>query len=206
MKQLLFEKIKMIKKMENEITNILICGVGGQGILLAGEVLSEAALRSGFDVKKSEVHGMAQRGGSVVSHVRYGKKIFSPLIKEGDTDFLFSFEKMETLRYLSMLKENGTVIINDQKISPTNISLKTSGYPENVEEICKKYSQSVQLIHAIKIAENLGNIKTVNIIMLGALSKHLFIKDDIWMESLESKVPKKHLEINIQAFNKGRER
>jgi indolepyruvate ferredoxin oxidoreductase, beta subunit len=190
--------------MKEEITNILICGVGGQGILLAGEVLSEAALQSGFDVKKSEVHGMAQRGGSVVSHVRYGEKIYSPLIKEGGADFLFSFEKMETLRYLSMLKHDGKIIINDQKISPTNISIKTGSYPENIEEICKKYASEVVLVDAIKTAEILGNIKTVNIIMLGALSKFLSIKETVWMKCLESKVPKKHLEINIRAFNEGR--
>jgi indolepyruvate ferredoxin oxidoreductase, beta subunit len=194
----------MSNEMENKITNILICGVGGQGILLAGEVLSEAALRAGYDVKKSEVHGMAQRGGSVVSHVRYGEKIYSPLIKEGTADFIFSFERMETLRYLSMLKSDGIVIINNQKISPTNISIKTSNYPEGIEETCSKFAKEVKLIDAIKIAENLGNIKTVNIIMLGALSRYLSISEKVWMESLESKVPKKHLEINIRAFNEVR--
>jgi indolepyruvate ferredoxin oxidoreductase, beta subunit len=190
--------------MKDGITNILICGVGGQGILLAGEVLSEAALRSGYDVKKSEVHGMAQRGGSVVSHVRYGDKIYSPLIKECDADFLFSFERMETLRYLSMLKNDAKIIINDQKISPTNTSIKAATYPENIIEICKHHSAEVKLVNALKIAEDLGNIKTVNIVMIGTLSKYLSIKNEIWIDCLTSKVPKKYLEINIKAFNVGK--
>jgi indolepyruvate ferredoxin oxidoreductase, beta subunit len=190
--------------MENEITNILICGVGGQGILLAGEILSEAALRSGLDVKKSEVHGMAQRGGSVVSHVRYGNKIFSPLIKDGEVDFLFSFERMETLRYLPMLKADGVIIINDQKINPTNISIKTGSYPENIEDICKKFTKNILFIDALKIAKQIGNIKTVNVIMLGALSRYLSLKEDIWFDSIKSKVKEKFLEMNLNAFREGR--
>ena len=185
------------------IINILVCGVGGQGILLASEVLSDAAMRAGFDVKKSEVHGMAQRGGSVVSHIRYGEKIFSPLIKEGEADFLFSFEKMETLRYISMLKKSGTIIINDQKINPTTINIKKSFYPSDIVETCKKFTSEVFLIEALKIAEELGNTKTVNIIMIGALSKFLNISEEIWIESLKSNIKSKFLDLNILAFQKG---
>lgn len=190
--------------MENKITNILICGVGGQGIILAGEILSEAALRSGFDVKKSEVHGMAQRGGSVMSHVRYGEKIYSPLIKEGDADFLFSFERMETLRYLPMLKNNGVIIINNQRINPTNINIKTRNYPENIEEICNRFSQNIFFIDALKIAERIGNTKTVNVIMLGVLSRYLSLKENIWFDSIKSKVKEKFVDINIKAFQEGK--
>ena len=190
--------------MENNITNILICGVGGQGIILAGEILSEAALRSGFDVKKSEVHGMAQRGGSVVSHVRYGKKIYSPLIKEGDADFLFSFERMETLRYLTMLKNNGVIIINNQRINPTNINIKTRNYPENIEDICSRLSRNIFYMDALKIAERIGNTKTVNVIMLGALSRYLSINDDVWRECIKTKVKEKFVDINLKAFQEGK--
>jgi indolepyruvate ferredoxin oxidoreductase beta subunit len=190
--------------MQNKTTNILICGVGGQGIILAGEILSEAALRSGFDVKKSEVHGMAQRGGSVVSHVRYGEKIYSPLIKEGDANFLFSFERMETLRYLSMLRKDGVIIINNQRINPTNINIKINNYPENIEDTCKRFSENVILIDALKIAEQIGNIKTVNVIMLGVLSRYLSINDDIWWECIKTKIKEKFININLKAFQEGK--
>jgi indolepyruvate ferredoxin oxidoreductase, beta subunit len=189
--------------MDNKTTNVLICGVGGQGILLASEILSEVALRSGYDVKKSEVHGMAQRGGSVVSHVRYGEKIYSPLISEGDADFIFSFELMETLRYLPMLKKEGIIIINEQKISPTNTSIKSDKYPENIQETCLKYAKNVLSINALKIAENIGNNKIVNVIMLGALSRFLPLENNIWVECIKSAVKPKFLDINLKAFQEG---
>jgi indolepyruvate ferredoxin oxidoreductase, beta subunit len=184
--------------------NILICGVGGQGILLAGEILSAVALESGFDVKKSEVHGMAQRGGSVVSHVRFGEKIYSPLISEGEADFIFSFEKMETLRYLPMLKKDGIIIINDQKISPTSISIKSDKYPENITDTCRKYAREVILIDAMQIASKLGNSKTVNVIMLGALSGFLNLQDELWIKCIKTAVKPKFLELNLKAFQEGR--
>ncbi len=186
-------------------TNILICGVGGQGILLAGEILSEAAMESGYDVKKSEVHGMAQRGGSVVSHVRYGEKIYSPLIPKGDANYLFSFERMETLRYLDYLKSDGAIIVNDQKISPTVVNIKEAYYPENVEELCRQRVDDVLFIPAIRIAEELGNIRTVNVIMLGALSRYLNLEETIWLKCIERGVPKKYRDVNILAFERGRQ-
>lgn len=186
-------------------TNILICGVGGQGILLAGEILSEAAMESGYDVKKSEVHGMAQRGGSVVSHVRYGEKIYSPLIPKGDANYLFSFERMETLRYLDYLKSDGAIIVNDQKISPTVVNIKEAYYPENVEELCRQRVDDVLFIPAIRIGEELENIRTVNVIMLGALSRYLNLEETIWLKCIEGGVPKKYLDVNIQAFERGRQ-
>jgi len=186
-------------------TNILICGVGGQGILLASEILSEAAMESGYDVKKSEVHGMAQRGGSVVSHIRYGEKIYSPLIRKGEADFIFSFERMETLRYLDYLKADGAIIVNDQKISPTVVNIKEAYYPEDVEELCRHRAKEVLFIPAIRIAEELGNIRTVNVIMLGALSRYLNLDESLWLKCIERRVPKKYLEVNIQAFKRGRE-
>ena len=185
--------------------NILICGVGGQGILLAGELLGDAALRAGYDVKKSEIHGMAQRGGSVVSHIRYGEKIYSPTIQEGDADFIFSFEKMETLRYISYLKPGGVVIVNNQKINPTNTSIKSSGYPENIEDNFKERSSIFKLVDALEVAEKTGNTKTVNVVMIGVLSNYLDFKQEIWSETFNSLIPKKHLDINLTAFKMGRE-
>jgi indolepyruvate ferredoxin oxidoreductase beta subunit len=186
-------------------TNILICGVGGQGILLAGEIISEVAMESGYDVKKSEVHGMAQRGGSVVSHVRYGEKIYSPLIRKGEADFIFSFERMETLRYLDYLRKDGTIIVNDQRISPTVVNIKEAYYPENVEGVCRDRAELVLFIPAIKIAEELGNIKIVNVVMLGALSRYINFDHSVWLKGIEQRTPKKYLQMNIKAFERGKE-
>lgn len=184
--------------------NILICGVGGQGILLAGELLGDVALRAGYDVKKSEIHGMAQRGGSVVSHIRYGTKIYSPTIKKGDADFIFSFEKMETLRYLNYLKPDGIVIVNNQKISPTNISIKSSDYPEDIETLCKGRCKIFKYVDAISIAEQIGNIKTTNVVMIGVLSTFLNFEVNMWNETFNKLIPKRYLDINLTAFNMGR--
>lgn len=184
--------------------NILICGVGGQGILLAGELLADAALRSGLDVKKSEIHGMAQRGGSVVSHIRYGEKIYSPTIGSGSADVIFSFEKMETLRYLNFLKRDGAVIANDQKISPTNISIKSGYYPEDIESLCQGRCGTFKFIDAVTEAKKIGNIKTMNVVMIGALSHLLDFSYEIWIETFNNLIPKKHLEINLSAFEMGR--
>lgn len=186
-------------------TNILICGVGGQGILLAGELLGNIALESGFDVKKSEIHGMAQRGGSVVSHIRFGEKIYSPTIKEGGADFILSFEKMETLRYIPYLKEDGIVIVNNQKISPTNISIKASTYIENIEEHLNGKCKLIKTVDAIRVAGKVGNIKAVNVVMIGALSKFLMFTEDNWNKTFNSLIPKKYLDLNISAFKLGQE-
>jgi indolepyruvate ferredoxin oxidoreductase, beta subunit len=186
-------------------TNILICGVGGQGVLLAGEFLGDIALRAGYDVKKSEIHGMAQRGGSVVSHVRYGEKIYSPSINEGDADIILSFEKMETLRYLPYLKPGGIVVVNNQKISPTNTSIKSSSYPDNIESYFEGKCSIFKYVDAIGTAVKTGNTKTVNVVMIGALSKYLDFKETDWNETFNNLVPKKHLEINLSAFKMGKE-
>ncbi len=185
--------------------NILICGVGGQGILLAGEVLGDAAIRSGFDVKKSEIHGMAQRGGSVVSQIRYGEKIYSPTIKEGEADFIFSFEKMETLRYISYLKPGGVIIVNNQKISPTSTSIKSSKYPDDIEGYCLGHCKIFRYVDALSLAEKTGNTKTLNMVMIGVLSNYLNFDENTWTETFNKLIPKKHLDINLTAFKMGRE-
>jgi indolepyruvate ferredoxin oxidoreductase beta subunit len=140
--------------------NVLIVGVGGQGILLTSELLSEAAMEAGYDVKKSEVHGMAQRGGVVSSHVRIGERIYSPLIKEGETDVLLAFEAAEALRWVHFLKTDGTVVLNDLRLIPPIALIKGFKYPDRPVELIKNRMKNVKPIHAVRIAQNLGNIKT----------------------------------------------
>lgn len=189
-------------------TDILICGVGGQGILLASEILSEVFIRAGFDVKKSEVHGMAQRGGSVESHVRAGEKVYSPLIKKGEADFILAFEDMEGLRYLDYLAQEGKFIRNTQKIIPLSVTVGGAQYPTNTDEIASQYGIKTISIDAIGIAQNLGSDKVVNIILLGLLAQYLDIKKDIWLNVVADwmslkKLPPRMVEINQKAFELG---
>ncbi|MBP7651807.1 indolepyruvate oxidoreductase subunit beta [Candidatus Dependentiae bacterium] len=188
---------------DNKITNILICGVGGQGIILASKLLSEAALNSGFDVKQSEVHGMSQRGGSVVSYIRFGKKVCSPLIGKNDADFILSFEKMEILRYLDYAGTKTKLIISDMEISPASVNSGKFSYPGNIEEVMKAKKYDYHLINIMKLAESSGNPKTVNTIMLGALSSFLSIDEKIWKQTLTETLPQKILDINLTAFRIG---
>jgi len=201
--------------MKKDKINVLICGVGGQGILLASEILSEVLIRAGYDVKKSEVHGMSQRGGSVESHVRAGKKVYSPLIKKGEADFILSFESMEGLRYLEYLAAEGKLIRNTQKIIPLTVTIGGAKYPENPEKIAKQNDIDTISINAIKIAKDLGSDKVVNIILLGVLAQYLGdlsanrrIDKNIWTKIIEDwmkvkKLPPKIMEINKKAFERG---
>ncbi len=184
--------------------NIALVGVGGQGILLASEVISRAAMLAGSDVKKSEVHGMAQRGGSVVSQVRIGEKVYSPLIPEGETDFLVSFELLESLRYADTLAPNGTALINTQVITPVTVSSGQQPWVEDIEARIEKAYPNRKLMDALKMAQDLGNVRTVNMIMTGALSKMLDIEESVWLQALSELVPAKHLEVNLKAFALGR--
>jgi indolepyruvate ferredoxin oxidoreductase beta subunit len=186
-----------------ETTSVVLSGVGGQGILLAGEVLATAAMNSGFDVKKSEVHGMAQRGGSVVAHVRFGEKVYSPMAKLGEVDYLLAFERLEALRYLPMLKPGGTVVMNDQRIVPLSVTFGAGTYPEKVEQMLAERAKAVEVIPALEIARELGNANVVNLVMLGALSTFLPFSAEVWDKSLEEGVPKKFLELNKKAFARG---
>lgn len=195
--------------------NVLICGVGGQGILLASEILSEVLIKAGYDVKKSEIHGMSQRGGSVESHVRASKKVYSPLIKKGEADFILAFESMEGLRYLEYLSSEGKLIRNTQKIIPLTVTIGNAKYPENPEKIAKQNDIDTISINAIKIAKDLGSDKVVNIILLGVLAQYLGdlsapwridrkIWDGVivdWMKV--KKLPPKIMEINKKAFERG---
>lgn len=191
--------------MSNAITNILLVGVGGQGILLASEILSEAFMLAGFDVKKSEIHGMSQRGGSVVSHVRFGSEVFSPVVPEGEGDILFGFELLETYRYLPLLKPGATVVANDYKIAPPSVLLGQATYPKALPEKIKTNFPDFLLVDGQGLALKAGDVRAANTVMLGAVSKRLQISDAIWQQALERMVPKKALEINLKAFAFGRE-
>lgn len=188
----------------SDVKNILLAGVGGQGILLASEVLSEVMMLAGRDVKKNEIHGMSQRGGSVVSHVRYGEKVYSAIIPEGEVDILFSFELLETCRYLPLLRKNGQIIINNLKIAPPSVALGKQAYPENLTEEIAKQFPATTVINGLDLALEAGNPKTVNTVLLGALSKVLDVDYELWIEALKKMVPERLLEINLKAFELGR--
>lgn len=187
----------------SEISNILLAGVGGQGILLASEVISEVMLLAGLDVKKNEIHGMSQRGGSVVSHVRYGEKVYSSIIPEGEVDILFSFELLETCRYLPLLRKNGRVVVSNWQISPPAVARGVQVYPENLEQkICQQFPKSV-VIEGLKLALAAGNAKTVNTVLLGALSNILEFERALWIEALQKMIPSRLLDVNMRAFELG---
>jgi indolepyruvate ferredoxin oxidoreductase, beta subunit len=191
-------------EMSTDITNILLVGVGGQGILLASEILAETVMLAGFDVKKSEIHGMSQRGGSVVSHVRYGREVFSPIVPEGEGDILFGFELMETSRYLSLLKPGGTVIANDLRIATPSILMGQESYPEGLAESIRARFPDFLLLDGQKLATEAGNPRAANTVLLGAVSKRLHIAETYWLEALQKMVPPKALDINRKAFMLGR--
>ncbi len=186
-------------------TSIFMAGVGGQGILLAGEVVAEAALLSGRSVRKSEVHGMSQRGGSVTCQIRYGAGIFSPLIRLGAADVLFALERLEAVRHLEYLKPGGVALVNDQRIDPSMLIWGKAPYPQEVEPLLRRRAGRVVMVPAHRIAEELGNVKIVNVVMLGALSVELDLDEDVLTSGIEKRVPTKALEINIRGFLKGRQ-
>lgn len=185
-----------------EVKNILLVGVGGQGTILASKILSNGLVGAGYDVKMSEVHGMAQRGGSVTTQVRYGKEVFSPIIGLGQADILVSFEAMEALRWLEYLKPDGKVIVNDYKIPSVPILMGKKDYPENVIKKVKEKADTT-VLNAAKIAEELGNIKTMNMVLLGALVKAMQLNDIHWESVIKENVKESFADINIKALNSG---
>jgi indolepyruvate ferredoxin oxidoreductase beta subunit len=191
--------------MSERVTNILLVGVGGQGILLASEILSETFMLAGYDVKKSEIHGMSQRGGSVVSHVRYGQEVFSPLVPEGEGDILFGFELMETYRYLPLLKKGGAVVVNDLEIPPSSVLMGQENYPEGLAEKIHEQFPDFLLVDGQGLARVAGNLRAANTVLLGAVSRRLDIAESYWMQALEKMVPSKALDVNRKAFQLGRE-
>jgi len=190
-----------------EDVNFLVTGVGGQGALLASNVLAEVGVRAGYDVKKAEVHGMSQRGGSVYSHVRWGEKLDSPVIGRGEVDYLLALEKLEALRYLPMLRPGGTIVVGELKIPPLSVSSGDDVYPddEEVRHMLSQMTDDFHLVPTLTLAKEAGNARAHNVVLLGALST--FIEDvpsDIWLEVVEDRVPKSYIEVNRRAFQAGR--
>lgn len=183
--------------------DIMIVGVGGQGTLLASRIIGNVALRTGHDVKVSEVHGMSQRGGSVVTYVKMGEKVNSPLIEEGEADVILAFEQLEALRWHKYLKKDGKMIINRQKIDPMPVIIGQALYPEQIIEKIKNAGTDVIELDALELASESGNIKAVNVVLLGVLAKKTGIEKDIWLESIRETVPQKFLDVNIKAFEAG---
>jgi len=190
--------------MSNKVTSLLITGAGGQGIVLASNVLCAAALNAGYDVKKSEIHGMAQRGGSVVSHVRFGEKVWSPAIPLGGADFILSFERMEYLRYLSFVGDKCTLILNSRRILPLGAAMGTEIYPDELIDHEKARFVVVSEFNADAIAQDLGNIKTAGLVILGKLASYLDIGEKHWEDAIKDSVPEKLLNINLDAFAAGK--
>ncbi len=187
--------------------NFLLAGVGGQGTLLASDIIAEVGMHSGSDVKKSEVHGMSQRGGSVTSHVRWGDEVSSPLCEKGTVDIFVAQEELEALRWIDFLGPQGTILLSDQKIPPNSTVFGDDQYPDggHVIEVLKKASGKVLVVEASRVANELGNSRVANTVLLGALSKQLEVSEDDWLEVISARVPQRHVEINRQAFLAGRQ-
>ena len=189
--------------MNNNTKNIMIVGVGGQGSLLASKLLGRLFLSKGYDVKVSEVHGMSQRGGSVVTYVRFGEVVYSPVIDEGEADFVVSFELLEAARWAKFLKKNGKVITNTQQINPMPVVTGAAEYPAELVEKMKADGFNVDAINALELAEMAGSSKAVNLVLMGRLSKYFDFTEEEWMNAIEESVPQKFLEMNKKAFALG---
>ncbi|NSW75172.1 MAG: indolepyruvate oxidoreductase subunit beta [Candidatus Atribacteria bacterium] len=183
--------------------SLILCGVGGMGILKASEIIAEVLLQSGFLVRQSEVHGMAQRGGSVVTHLRFGNEAYAPLLARGEADFMLAFEEMEALRYLPYLKKGGTVLLNTVRMCPPGIEMKR--YPQATVDILKTHGFTVIPLNATEISLQIGDIRTTNIVLLGGFSTIFPINDpDIWKKAIEKALAGKNLPKNFLAFEEGR--
>jgi indolepyruvate ferredoxin oxidoreductase beta subunit len=191
--------------MANTVTNILVAGVGGQGVILASDLMADTFLAAGYDVKKSEVHGMAQRGGAVSSHVRYGEKVYSPIIKMGEADYLFMTEKMEILRWLTYCNPSTGIVADDIKINPPAVNLGEMEYPRDIKETLRNNFKKVYIIPASTMAADLGNARAANVVLLGAFSMLLDIEEEIWLQCLLARLPEKLHDLNKRAFATGRQ-
>ena len=188
----------------SEQGNILFCGVGGQGILLASEVTAYSLLAAGMEVRKSEVHGMAQRGGSVTAHLRYGDKVYSPLISPGEADIVVAFEMMEAVRYLPYMHDDTKVIVNTHKIYPPAVATGKMDYPENVLAELTSRNLHVKELDAFEIARKVGEVRAVNIVMVGVLSTYLPIEEQVFLDVMNERIPERFRDVNIKAFQEGR--
>lgn len=189
----------------NKTTNIFLCGVGGQGILLASEVISSACMKAGFDIKQSEVHGMAQRGGSVIAHLRYGEKVYSPLIEPGEADFVVAFELLEALRYLPYMNKDTRVVVNTQKILPAPVATGVDTYPADVLDQLAQRKITAFALDAFALAKAAGETRAVNLVLVGALSALLSLGEKFFLQAIGERIPEKIREKNITAFMKGKE-
>ena len=190
--------------MENKVTNILLVGVGGQGIILASEVMADVFLEAGYDVKKSEVHGMAQRGGSVSTHVRFGPKVYSPLIKEGEADIFMAFEELEALRYLAYLSPQPTILLNEQRLNPPAVALGNEDYPTDVKQVLSRRAGKFRSIAARDLALQAGDLRAANVVLLGALHSILSIPEKIWTDHILRRFPRQAGPANLEAFRLGK--
>ena len=187
-----------------ETKNIMIVGVGGQGSLLASKLLGRLLLSKGYDIKVSEVHGMSQRGGSVVTYVRFGDKVYSPVIDKGQADFIVSFELLEAARWTEYLKPGGKIITNTQQVNPMPVIIGAAQYPENLLEKMQAAGLDVDGVDALSLAEQAGSSKAVNLVLMGRLSRYFDIPAEDWISAIEVSVPPKFLEMNKKAFDLGR--
>ncbi len=182
--------------------NIMIVGVGGQGTLLASRILGNTVIKEGYDVKVSEVHGMSQRGGSVVTYVKYGDKVYSPIIDKGEADIILAFELLEGYRALPFLKKDGKIIVNAQKIDPMPVITGACSYPEDIENKLKEKA-NLTTLDALALAKEAGNIKAVNVVLIGVMAKSTDIAYEKWVEVIKETVPAKFLDVNLKAFDAG---
>ncbi len=182
--------------------NIMIVGVGGQGTLLASRILGNCVIKEGYDVKVSEVHGMSQRGGSVVTYLKYGDKVYSPIVGKGEADIILAFEELEALRAMPYLKKGGKIIVNTQQINPMPVIVGKAEYPTNILATLEKAGNVIAL-DALALAKESGNIKAVNVVLIGVLAKSSEIAYEKWIETIKSTVPEKFLEVNLKAFDAG---
>jgi indolepyruvate ferredoxin oxidoreductase, beta subunit len=188
---------------DSKVKSILFAGVGGQGILRASDIMCMAMMEAGFDVKKSEVHGMAQRGGCVTSHVRYGTKVYSPLAAAGSIETLVSFEKMEALRYLKFLSKDASIILNTEEIYPPAVNMGDAPYPDDVIGFLNDHYHKVIAFNAAELAQKAGNMKAANVVLLGAVSNLMNVDKTVWESVIEQSFPQKLVKLNLNAFQMG---
>ena len=187
----------------SNVKSVMIVGVGGQGTLLASRVLGSAMLSQGVDVKVSEVHGMSQRGGSVVTYVRYGDKVYSPIIAQGEADVLLAFEALEAARYLPWLKPEGTVVVNTQQMDPMPVVTGVAEYPKDILGKVREQGVKVVALDALGMAEEAGSSKAVNVVLIGAMAKKLDLPKEVWIDTIKETVPSKFIHMNLKAFELG---
>lgn len=185
------------------VKSIMIVGVGGQGTLLASRILGNALINNGYDVKISEVHGMSQRGGSVVTYVRYGENVCSPVVTPGEADIILAFEQLEAARWISYLKKDGVLIVNTQTIDPMPVITGAAEYPQGILDSLKVMGIDVTAVDALKFAEEAGSVKAVNVVLIGVMAARMGLDESVWQETIRDTVPEKFLDMNLKAFKLG---